>query len=77
MIDPREHLECITRMAAEITASLDRGEVPNMSDARVLAWNSQVLAEEIKRLNLAALRERTAAEDKASQFAVDADGRRL
>lgn len=69
MIDPHEHLECIARTHAEITAALDRGEVPAMCDARVLAWNSQVLAEEIRRLNIAALRERTAEADKASQVA--------
>lgn len=77
MIDPREHLECIARMAAEITAALDRGEVPATCDARVLAWNAQALAEYVRRTNLAALRERTEAEDKASQVAIDADGRRL
>jgi hypothetical protein len=69
MIDPREHLEVITRMAAEITAALDRGEVPSQSDARVLAWNAQVLAEHVKRVNLASIGARSSEADKASQFA--------
>lgn len=72
MIDPREHLEIIKRLAAEITSALDRGEVPSMSDGKVLLRNAQYLSEEINRRFVESLRKqatRTDAEDRASQFA--------
>ncbi len=69
MIDPREHLEIITRMAAEITAALDRGENPFPSDSKQLARAAQVLHEELKRRLFASIQERTPEQDKASQFA--------
>jgi hypothetical protein len=77
MIDPREHLECITRLAAEIKAALDRGDLPFVADAKLIQQEAAILELEFRRMAIAALPVRTAAEDKASQYAMDGEGNRL
>lgn len=77
MIDPREHLASVARFVAEITAALDRGDVPSLADARLLRANAEVIELEVGRRVLESLPWRTPEQNKASQFAVDANGRRL
>ena len=76
MIDPREHLERLVQHATEMLATLDRGETLLIGDGRLLARRAQIIDEEVCHRAIARLKERTAAEDKASQFATK-EGERL
>jgi len=69
----RKHLAEIQAIAAEMTAALDRGELPALFDANILEYRAQALAVSVRSAFVESLvgTERTPDEDKAAQRYVE------
>lgn len=66
----RKHLAEIKAIAADIEASLDRGELPTVFDANIIEYRAQALAVSVRAAfieSIVGVPERTPEEDKAAQ----------